>query len=104
MKTLIMMLLIPLLISTTCQAPRIKPQIVCDYSYQFDRCRCRCYDNMKLKRVPPIECNQFFDEEEWEISLHECDGLTGWFIDDVNIEVLPWAKKTRQYYKDKCDR
>lgn len=72
---------------TSCN-PRIGVKRMCDISFQFDRCRCRDYDVDRLRAV----------SEAVNYPIEECEGVTGFFIDDVAKDILPKVK----YHIRKC--
>lgn len=107
----------------SCKGPRIKPQVIGDISFQFERCRLTCFDIMKMsstrkekcnitKKIPkefPIFYSEEYDEEgdrylkfnPGNYSLQVCDGLIGFHVDTYATKVKPWGKKVIQYCKDK---
>lgn len=123
MKTIKKITIALLLISlVSCKGPKIKPQIVGELSFHFDRCLLVCFDIMNAKVTNPNRCNkreipevfpdyysielnkkkrEYLKFNEGKYPLEVCDGFTGFFIDDYAAKIKPWAKKTINYYKNK---
>lgn len=98
MKKITMMLLI--LFLTSCKVG-IKPQVLCDASFQFDRCRCRCFDFDELKAVWPQVCKVDEIEKAWDLPLEECDGLMGFQSNVVAKKILPKLKYLKKKNRKK---
>jgi len=86
MKTTMMLSMIFLV---SCVNPTIKPKMLCDISFKKDRCRCRMYDLEKLKSIT----------EPQNYDLEYCEGITGFFIEDVAEEILPKVKAKKRTCK-----
>lgn len=85
MCKIIMMLLIPLLISSKCSRVDVKltcAQIrsakidslpICDLSFEKNRCRCRCFNLTDYKTVKNSACNRKFKNEDYIPDYFEYD-------------------------------
>ena len=80
----------------------IKPKILCDVSFQSNRCRCTCYDSEKLQSTDPIKCKIESEEWTWNSPLEVCEGITGFYIEDIAEHIIPKINEKKQYIKDKC--
>ena len=116
---------------SSCNAPKIKPLILCDASIKFDRCRCRCYNLNESKSVENEKCGLnskryvlkdvdlmtddeisdvwgLLDNEKAEIGINfpieRCDQIAGFSLNDWAINIDPWQKEIRQFYKDECSK
>lgn len=113
-----MIMIVALMISLgSCRS--LRPQIVADISFQFDRCRVRCFDFEKVKEVGQDKCDRFpktipeayadyFSEatnskgytyltfKKGNYSLGTCDMLIGVSAIDYANEIRPWAKSVRK--------
>lgn len=87
--------------SISCKGPKIKPQIMCDISFQFERCRCRCYDLMNIKTTSPKRCGVESHEENWNLPILACDEISGFYIENLAKKIIPKARKIKRYYDDK---
>ena len=85
----------------SCRGPSIKPKILCDISFQFDRCRCRCFDLMKLKTTDPMQCKIVSERKSWNLPLIECDEISGFNSKVIAKKILPKLKKIKRHYDDK---
>lgn len=85
-----------------CQTPKIKKQLLCDISFQFNRCRCGCYDLNKLKAVKPQKCNIEREEWVWDEEIEYCEGVSGFFPEAIAIDIIPKIKEIKRYIKNKC--
>jgi len=84
----------------SCQSPKINPKILCDISFQFDRCRCRCFDIMEIGVTDDIRCGEGFASGNYPLGT--CEGFSGFILEDWATDILPWGKETRRYYEDTC--
>lgn len=130
MRTLIMMLPMMFLIlgvsacgTTThklvCQDVRdndIKPKRSCDLSFQFNRCRCRCFDfdqwqTKELKECPELDegAMVFLDTVDEkgkavrDFPVQYCEGISGFFLEDMASEFRPKVKALNELRKMYCD-
>lgn len=85
-----------------CQCLQIRPQVACDISFQFDRCRCRCLDIVKIKSLDPSLCDLNWDSKTKDFDIETCEGITGFYIDDIIKYIKPEANKSLQCYEDTC--
>jgi len=106
----------------SCNAPKIKSQPMGDISFKFNRCRMRCYDITEIKETKKKKCDitkrlpkewpDFYSLETkpndrdylrfnpGKYPLRVCDKLVGFHVDVVAKKIIPWGKKTLQYYRD----
>lgn len=110
----IILLLIPLLISSKCarvdvaltckqiRSAKINSLPTCDTSFKFNRCRVRCFNLTDYRTVPDWECGQDFKSGDYP--LEYCEGCAGFYVDDWPIEVRPKIKKLKNLYRNLCRR
>lgn len=84
----IMMLLTILSISScaSIKRPVIKPSMLCDISIKHKRCRCRLYDLNNMEAI----------EEPEDFPVEQCEGITGFYIEELAQDILPklrWNKR-----------
>lgn len=130
MRTLIMMLPMMFLIcglsacgtvtqKAVCQTVKeaeIRKLPACDISFQFQRCRCRCFDFNAWQTLPIAECPELNANEgimspvlktkkgeARDFPLLYCEGLSGFFIDDMAGEIRPKVKRLNDLKKMYCD-
>lgn len=87
---------------TTC--PKIKPRLSCDVSFQFNRCRCRCLDIENLKEVDPKLCSLDWDSSPKNFPLNQCEGIAGFYLEDIATHIRPEARELKQCIEDKCGK
>lgn len=107
MGKLIMMLLMILCLSAKCTTVntrivcsqinrhQIVPVKSCDISFQFDRCRCRCFDFNSWERLDLSECKEFAPltgNRSVDFPILECEGLSGFYLEDAAIKIRPQVK------------
>lgn len=85
-----------------CQTPKIKNHLLCDVSFQFDRCRCGCYDLNNLESIKPQECGIEKDEWVWNEEIEYCEGISGFFPEPIATNIIPKIKEIKKYIKNKC--
>ena len=101
MKTIkLIMIGLLTIFSISCKGPKIKPKIMCDISFEFERCRCRCYDLMNIKTTSPKRCNVESEEDNWNLPIESCDEISGFFIQDLAKKIIPKARKIKRHYDD----
>ena len=91
---------------------------MCDMSFQFDRCRCRCWDIKKTKTVDPERCSkeiinhmgqnehdEWIGSEKWSYNypLVKCDMFSGYHLDTWATYIIPKIHEAKQYKKDRCE-
>jgi len=107
------MILLLMIFLTSAACKRIRPLILCDLdSRDFNRCRCRCYSLNDQKAVNKKLCDdhweRFYEFNEDKFIIEErkyfpkdhpvnldqrsCDQITGFKLEDVSREILPWAR------------
>lgn len=72
---------------------------MCDISFKFNRCKCRCFNINKWKTVPDEACVNF---ASGEYPLQHCDGVAGFLLSDISTEVRPKIKLLSNTKADYC--
>lgn len=89
----------------------IKPLPLCDISFQFNRCRCRCFKFSTWESLPLNECKDLEGVEEAgypvtngavNFPLKYCENLSGFSLDDMANEVRPKIKGLNNLKNDYC--
>jgi len=86
---------------SSCVCWKVKPRVACDVSFQFDRCRCRCLDIQNIATTDPKACGLDWEEPVRDFPIMQCEGITGFYIEDIAKHIKPEAKETLQCAKDK---
>jgi hypothetical protein len=83
----------------------IRPLPLCDISFQFDRCRCRCFNFNEWETLDLKECKEFEGMEGQVVSrpVEFCEGVAGFFIEDIASDIKPNVKKLGAIKDDYCD-
>lgn len=86
----------------------MKPLPAGDFSFKFNRCRARCLDPNTWAALPLNKCKADFpDATEGEFTrnypIDKCEGLSGFFIEDVVVEIRPKLKALNTIKKDYCN-
>lgn len=114
MIKIMMMLLMPLLISSKCtrtdvkltcaqvRSAKIKSLPYCDISFKKNRCRCRCFNLTSYKVVDDIQCGEDFKTGNYE--LETCEGVGGFLVEEWAKDVRPNIKKLQNLYGNLCRR
>jgi hypothetical protein len=80
---------------------KVKPHLSCDISFQFNRCRCRCLDlKSDLNTVDPKLCGQNWKTDVKDFPLESCDGIAGFYLEDIAKNIRPEALETKQCAED----
>jgi hypothetical protein len=77
-----------------------------DISFQFDRCRGRCFDLNEWKALPMNMCagmESYALAESINLPLESCEGIAGFTIEDMAVEIRPKIKKLDAIKKDYCN-
>ena len=104
---------------------QMKPLASGEISFQFNRCRARCLDPNTWQALPIKECKKDWPEcEECEVDiakkpdrkcesycselarnypLVKCEGLAGFFVEDIATEIRPKVTALNRIKKDYCD-
>lgn len=108
------------IICSQVKSTQIKPLILKDINFQFNRCRARCFDFNSWEELPFNKCASHvvperfisFKEEEFSkegVKLAEnypiefCDGMGGFSNVDMAIEIKPKIKKLNAIKNDYCE-
>ena len=73
---------------------------MCDISFKFNRCRCRCFNVNNFSTVNDQYCGEAFKSGNY--NLEYCDGLSGFHINDWLEEVKPKIKLLDRIKRDNC--
>lgn len=88
---------------------QMKPLASGEVSFQFNRCRARCLDPNTWQALPLKNCKDEFPdaEDDEEIArnypLAKCEGLAGFFVEDIATEIRPKVTALNQIKKDYCN-
>lgn len=119
MITLLMMFSISCKQQVICsqiKSAEIKFHPMYDVSFQFNRCRVRCFDINKWETVEASLCKeldgylpqvQSFTEnkktfEGINLPIKECEGIAGFKLEDIAADVRPNIKKLDSIKQDYC--
>ena len=97
-------LLSTMFLSSCLSCWKVKPKLSCDVSFKFDRCRCRCLDIYNQKTTDPKECDLDWAEDTRNFPLEQCEGIAGFYLEDITKEIIPQARKTKQCFADQARR
>lgn len=118
MRNLIMMLLMTLCLSARCTSINTnivcaqikKHQIVpvknCDISFEFNRCRCRCFDYNSWDRLDLASCPDFAGLEgnrAIDLDIKECEGISGFLLEDAATKIRPNIKALHVLKGNLCE-
>jgi len=84
----------------------IPPLILSDISFQFNRCRIRCFDFNEWKELDMKMCKgfeQLTDEKSIDLPIDACDGLAGFSNEDMALEIKPRIKRLNAIKNDVCE-
>jgi hypothetical protein len=86
----------------------IKPLPSGDISLQFARCRARCLDPNTWQALELKRCIAHFpDAKPGEMArnfpLAKCEGLAGFFVEDIATEIRPKMKALNAIKNDYCN-
>lgn len=83
----------------------MKPLVLCDVSFQFNRCRCRCFDPNTWQSLPLNQCKEFEGAQGDAIryAINHCEGLVGFFDVDIATEIKPKVNALNGVKKDYCE-
>jgi len=83
----------------------IKPIPICDISLQFNRCRCRCFNPNTWSEIKDSFCSWHHNEpfKKGDYPIDYCEGIAGFYIEDIALEVKPKVKNLARIKSDYCD-
>lgn len=96
----------------------MKPLASGEVSFQFNRCRARCLDPNTWGALPLKQCPEIFPEciktvnQETPVycedlaknfELTKCEGIAGFFVEDIATEIRPKMGALNGLKKDYCD-
>jgi hypothetical protein len=83
---------------------KIKPVMIYDVSFQFNRCRGRCLDVNKWETVPLNQCSGTQEDlgDSVNFPLESCEGIAGFPFDDIANNIRPNIKKLDAIKEDYC--
>lgn len=104
------------LICNEIKSVRVPPVVLKDVSFQFMRCRARCFDVNKWEALPIANCPEIshFDlnydtndllngsNEVVNLPLQECEGLAGFSIYDIGLFIKPTVKRLSEINEATC--
>lgn len=79
----------------------VKPLPMCDVSFHFSRCRCRCFNLNTFSQVDDSKCGDDF--ESGNFPLEKCEDISGFLADDWAKEVRPKIKAINRVRRDYCN-
>lgn len=89
---------------------RIVPVMLYDVSFQFNRCRGRCFDVNEWKTLPINRCIGELDSQYIPVidnainyPLEYCDGVAGFSLDDMSENIRPKVKELNAIKGDYCN-
>ncbi len=112
MKMIMIVLLMPLLISSRCsrvdvrltcnqiRSAKIDSLPLCDISFQNNRCRCRCFNLTDYEVVNDNQCGQHFESGNYP--LETCEGIAGFPIEQWPKEIRPNVLKLQNLFSNLC--
>lgn len=131
MKTIkLIMILLWMIFLTSCKSQIVCSQIkeaeivptpMCDISFQFNRCRCRCFDLNRWDSLPLRYCpdmrvelgfvdysdsfakeKKFSSTEAVNLPLNACEGLVGFNYKHIASNIRPKVKQLNIIKEDNC--
>ncbi len=84
------------LLTISCNS--LKPIIVKQISFKYNRCRLYCYNPNSLKQIKDKKCGEEFVSGDYNINL--CDGILGIDIKIYAEYLKPKIKENIQYCQD----
>jgi hypothetical protein len=83
----------------------IKPIPLCDISMQFNRCRCRCFSPSNWSEADDKLCSWRYPEpfRKGDYPIDYCEGMAGFFLEDIALEVKPKVKNLARINSDYCN-
>ena len=106
------------LVCSQVRSLEVKPIPACDMSFQFNRCRCRCFNFNTWETLPLNQCPKLMEELDANMSfeivvekgeegknfpLEYCEGVAGFFVEDMANEIRPNVKGLSRIKADYCD-
>jgi hypothetical protein len=84
-------------------------QVLCDISFQKNRCRCRCYNLDNLSTVDKFNCkddwNKYFlgvpNSHPVNYKLNRCEGISGFRVEEVAKDIIPGIREERARCEDR---
>jgi len=94
----------------------IKPLVLYDVSFQFNRCRARCFNANKWITLPINSCPELSayasdypetfqitkDGETVNLPLEQCEGVSGFYLNDMATELRPKIKSLDSLKTENC--
>ncbi len=92
------------IICSQVKSATIKPIVLCDLSMQFNRCRCRCFNANRWAEVEDRACKWRYPEpfKKGDYPIDYCEGIAGFYLEDIAQEVKPKVKKLSRIKTDYC--
>jgi len=109
----LMILLVMIFLIHSCGYSKynFKPLLLCDVSFKFNRCRCRCYDLNLGVTLAPAACLDIVSIQSlgitegataWNQPIEFCEKFAGFNMEDWAIEIQPKAKAKADWIKSNC--
>jgi len=75
-----------------------------DISFQFNRCRLRCFEWYEWKQVPLARCDGYEEAlgDVLDLDLNACENLIGFEAKDMARHIAPRIKEVRSIKRDVC--
>jgi len=73
---------------------------ICDISFQFDRCRCRCFNLNDWDTVRDEKCGDDFVGGDFPVEV--CEGIAGFYPSVMALELKPKIKDLARIRGDYC--
>ena len=103
----------------------MKPLASGEISFQFSRCRARCLNpntwaalklkecteafpeckecNLDVAEYPNRKCEPFCEDLSKNYPLQRCEGIAGFFVEDIALEIRPKLSALNAIKKDYCN-
>ena len=99
MKTILMLIMMPLMILTACKE---RNHVSCDINLSYGICNCKCLSLTTLQQVASSKCKwpNGAPFSKGRYPLERCDYLKGFFVKDYAENIKPYFKKVREEILD----
>ncbi len=85
---------------------QIKPVQLCDVSFKYNRCRCRCFNFNSWDALPADKCSEFNGlisaGNAVDFPIEHCEGVAGFFLEDAALNVRPNIKALDKIKNNLC--
>jgi hypothetical protein len=92
------------IICSQIKSAEIKPIELCDISFKFNRCRCRCFNVNSWETLPMNKCSGTGQDlpDTIDFPIESCDGVAGFYVNDMAVEIRPKIKELNTIKGDYC--